>query len=72
MTKRIGCVMFVKLAEFVYFLFESFKYEMIPSSQVTGGESCHRFLFALKGCAGQGGCCEAGIMQNPLHLFWSI
>lgn len=33
--------------------------------QVTGGESCHRFLFALKGCAGQGGCCEV----DPCHLY---
>lgn len=33
--------------------------------QVAGGDSCHRFLFALKGCSGQGGCCEV----DPCHLY---
>eukprot|EP00434_Breviolum_minutum_P031701 symbB.v1.2.028035.t1/scaffold2927.1/size67078/2 len=33
--------------------------------QVAGGSGCHRFLFAVKGCAGQGGCCEV----DPCHLY---
>lgn len=33
--------------------------------QVAGGTGCHRFLFAVKGCAGQGGCCEV----DPCHLY---